>query len=50
MDTKARIRMIRMMEKMEKSTDTIKEKDGTMKYINKYGQVLLIAKTEEKAR
>ena len=43
-----RIRRIRLMEQMEKSNRTTKEADGTMKYLDKEGNVLVEAKMVRK--
>lgn len=43
-----RIRRIRMMEKMEKSERTIKTEDGTMKYHDRNGNVMIEARMIKK--
>lgn len=48
MTVKQRIRMLRLMEKMEKSKDCIKDENGTLKYV-KDGEVLIEAKMVERS-
>ena len=43
-----RMMRIRLMEQMEKSNRTAKEADGTMKYLDKEGNVLVTAKMVRK--
>ena len=43
-----RMMRIRLMEQMEKSNRTTKEADGTMKYLDKEGNVLVTAKMVRK--
>ena len=43
-----RMMRIRLMEQMEKSNRTTKEADGTMKYLDKEGNVLVKAKMVRK--
>ena len=43
-----RIRRIRLIEKLEANSETKKEADGTMKYLDKEGNVLVTAKMVRK--
>ena len=43
-----RMMRIRLMEQMKKSNQTKKEEDGTMKYLDKEGNVLVEAKMVRK--
>lgn len=43
-----RIRRIRIMEKMNNNSNVKKEADGTMKYVDKDGNVLIEAKVRAK--
>lgn len=48
MTVKQRIRGIRLIEKMEKSKHCVKDEDGTLKYLNDKGEVLIAARMKER--
>lgn len=43
-----RIARIRLMEKLERSNDTVKTEDGTIKYLDSNNNVIIEAKTIQK--
>lgn len=48
MTAKERIHRIRLMEKMEKSNVCTKDKNGTLKWTNENGDILVEAKMKER--
>jgi hypothetical protein len=47
MTVSQRIRSIRLMEKMQESNTCTKDEDGTLKYVNDEGNVLIEARMKE---
>lgn len=48
MTVKERVLAIRLMQKMEQSNSCTKDEDGTLKYINEKGDVLIEARMKER--